>query len=257
MGWRDDIGECSCVRSTWLVEPSSIDPAGWWEADVTISTSSALRSSLVMACAEASRAGGMWSSVMTWVGMCSSVCSLCNVEICTGSCTLRSKISLEAGECSLGELERIFEGDAATAAIEEGYGCRGIADGTVCGCDGCILGTAAVLPGEGDRAGDCCPEVLNVEPVVLFFSIFFLPKPKKRRLPVLGSLSSAEPSTSSPSREINGVVEPCGVTLGASGGIALAHGDPDAIAIVRLGIRNDCGWSDDLDVDTVTACTMS
>jgi hypothetical protein len=66
--------------------------------------------------------------------MCASVFSSCNVDICTGSWTLRSKISLEAGECSLGELDLNLEGDAAAAM--DGYGWREGGMGTGCGCEG-------------------------------------------------------------------------------------------------------------------------
>lgn len=108
------LGECSCVKSAWLVDPSNMETtAGWWEAEVTISTSSGSSSSLVMACADASRAGGIWSSVMTCVGICAGLNSPCRVEMGIGSCTLRSKISLEAGLCNRGELERKRDGDAA------------------------------------------------------------------------------------------------------------------------------------------------
>lgn len=55
--------------------------------------------------------------------MCAGVSSFCRVEIGTGSCTLRSKISLEAGLTRRGELERSRDGDAA-AAMVFGYGFR-------------------------------------------------------------------------------------------------------------------------------------
>ena len=103
------------MRSAWLAEPSKTLEAGWCVEEVTISTSSGLSDLLVIASAEASSAGGMSSSVMTWAGMCASVSSLLNVEIGSGSWTLRSNISEDAGLCSLGELDRNLEGDADIA----------------------------------------------------------------------------------------------------------------------------------------------
>jgi hypothetical protein len=189
---------------------------------MTISTSSAFSSSLVIACADASSAGGMWSSVMTCVGMCASLCSSWRVAICTGSWTLRSKISLEAGECSRGELERRRPGEAATAAAD-GYGCRAEDIGTGCDGAGCGLSSLAAFPGEGGRIAPGC--AASVEGVLLagaaisFLSSFFFPRPKNLRFPVLGSLSPSAPSAwvvLSPSarwaEDIKGVVEPCGVT---------------------------------------------
>ena len=97
---------------------------------VTISTSSAFRFELVIASAEASSAAGMWSSVKTWLGICAGESSFCNVDIGTGSCTLRSKISLEAGLCRRGELDRSLEGEGA--GMEELYCCRTGDIGTDC-----------------------------------------------------------------------------------------------------------------------------
>jgi len=60
---------------------------------MTISTSSGLSWASVMASEEASSAGGMWSSVLMWAGTAADA---------SGSCTLRSKMSDEAGLCRPG-----------------------------------------------------------------------------------------------------------------------------------------------------------
>ena len=100
-----------------MLEEAREAPAGWWEVAVTISTSSALRFELVIASADASRAAGMWSSVRTWLGMCAGESSFCRVAMGMGSCTLRSKISVEAGLWRRGELDRSLEGDEAAMRL--------------------------------------------------------------------------------------------------------------------------------------------
>ena len=74
----------------------------------------------MIASTAASNAAGMWSSVITCEGIC-ALSSAGSVDIGTGSWTLRSKISLEAGLWNLGELDRSREGDAG---MPDGYGSR-------------------------------------------------------------------------------------------------------------------------------------
>lgn len=62
-----------------------------------------------MASDVASKAGGIWFSVMMCDGIEGDACGTD-----TSSCTLRSKIIDDAGECVRGEAERIFLGDVAT-----------------------------------------------------------------------------------------------------------------------------------------------
>lgn len=72
----------------------TVAAAGWCAECVTISTFSGLRWSSVMASADASSAGGIMSSVLTWLGIAGDG---------SGSCTLRSKICEDAGECRPGD----------------------------------------------------------------------------------------------------------------------------------------------------------
>lgn len=132
--------------------------------------------------------------------MCAGVNSFCSVDIGTGSCTLRSKISLDAGLCRRGELDRNLEGEAAGMALlwcrregETGMGCvpvgrRFEAGGSFRGEEGKAPGMAAdvsdmiaeeVLPVRlaWSRVPGCCA-LCRVEGISL-------------RLPVVGSISPA------------------------------------------------------------------
>jgi hypothetical protein len=68
--------------------PATATAAGWCAVCVMISTSSGLRCVSVMAKDVASSAGGMWSSVLMCAGTSAEG---------SGSCTLRSKMSDDAG----------------------------------------------------------------------------------------------------------------------------------------------------------------
>jgi len=49
--------------------------------------------------------------------LCAGESSFCNVAIGMGSCTLRSKISVEAGLWRRGELDRNLEGEEARRVL--------------------------------------------------------------------------------------------------------------------------------------------
>jgi hypothetical protein len=82
------VGEVGAVWEERAVE------AERWARWVTISTESGEIWSLVIIRLEASRTGGMWSSVVMWAGMA----PLGEAGRWTGSWTFRSKIWLEALE---------------------------------------------------------------------------------------------------------------------------------------------------------------
>lgn len=90
-----------------LTLPVTAAAAGWCAECIIISTSSGFRWLSVIAIEEASKAAGMWSSVCMWAGIAGEL---------SGSCTLLSKIWLDAGECRPGEDERTRRGDAAMPA---------------------------------------------------------------------------------------------------------------------------------------------
>jgi hypothetical protein len=187
------------------IDDSSDTAAGWWDVAVTISTSSALRFELVIASAEASSAAGMWSSVKTWLGICAGESSFCRVDMGTGSWTLRSKISLEAGLCMRGELDRILEGEAA--AIELLYCCFGGETGIDCEAKDRLFTAGFSLRGEAGRAPGIAADVsdMMVEDVSRVESLwprrswycaaFCVAEPVSLRLPVTGSMYPASSST--------------------------------------------------------------
>lgn len=122
----------------------------------------------------ASRAGGIWFSVRMCEGICGDACGTA-----TSSCTFRSKIIEEAGECVRGEADRIPRGDDATPYglfLEGDPGERRLsmlAKGE----------TGLRPPGES---------ICAVGDLVFFLSSSFLPNLKKSRFLALSSVPAPE-----------------------------------------------------------------
>lgn len=134
--------------------------------------------------------------------MCAGESSFCKVDIGTGSCTLRSKISLEAGLCRRGELDRSLEGEGAV--MELLCCCRTGDIGTDCAptgrefvVGGCFGGEEGRAPGVAADVSEMKDEVSRVEslwPREFGCCAFCMAEPVSLRLPVLGSMSPATPS---------------------------------------------------------------
>lgn len=126
----------------------------------------------------ASSAGGIWFSVRICEGICGDACATS-----TSSCTLRSKIIEEAGECVRGEADRKPLGEDATP-----YG--------------------LFLEGEpGERrlsmlargeTGLKPPEVLVCGDLAFFLSSSFRPNLKKSRFLALSSIPTPGSVTDKP-----------------------------------------------------------
>jgi hypothetical protein len=135
--------------------------AGWCAECVTISTSSGLRWSSVMASDVASSAGGIWSSVLMCAGTSADG---------SGSCTLRSKMSDDAGLCRPGEGMRRL-GDVPIGSM------RGLPRGDA-------RRSGGDMGGEGSSAGAIAPASSFVclppsLPLFLFSPRSFFPFPRR------------------------------------------------------------------------------
>jgi hypothetical protein len=116
----------------------------------------------------ASSAGGMWSSVLMCAGTSAEG---------SGSCTLRSKMSDDAGLCRPGELERMRRlGDAPIGSM------RGLPRGDT-RCSGGDIG------GEGSNVGVVVVDAVSVGCLPATLS-FFLPRPNSF-FPLLRMLPSS------------------------------------------------------------------
>lgn len=128
-----------------------------------------------MASDDASRAAGMWSSVLMCAGIAGDG---------SGSCTLRSNICDEAGECRPGEDERLMR-RLGEALMPAGY-MRGLLRGerrsdggdVVRGGDGSSVGAPV-----GDILSACCES-----------PSFFFPRPSSLRLPFARSPDCSSPT---------------------------------------------------------------
>ena len=130
-----------------------------------------------MASDDASRAAGMWSSVLMCAGIAGDG---------SGSCTLRSNICDEAGECRPGEAERLIR-RLGEAPMPAGY-MRGLPRGerrsdggeVVRGGDGSSVGA----PPVGDMGlSACCGS-----------PSFFFPRPSSFRLPFARNPDCSSPT---------------------------------------------------------------